>query len=79
MLLLLLLILFLSLLLLLLLLLLLSLLYYVVIIKRNDNDGKRASGIDVVEEGDKLDKGLQDIVELFNDNEKIRKEKNAAK
>ena len=61
-----------------LLLLLLLLLYYVVIIKRNDNDGKRASGIDVVEEGE-LDKGLQDIIELFNDNDKIRKEKNAAK
>ena len=46
-------------------------------IKRN-NDGKRAPGIDVVEEGE-LDKGLQDIVGLFNGSEKIRKEENAAK
>ena len=34
--------------------------------------------IEVEEEGE-LDKGLRDIVELFNDNEKILKEENAAK
>ena len=34
-------------------------------IKRNDNEKKRISGIEVEEE-DELDKGLQDIVELFD-------------
>ena len=43
--------------------------------KRNDNEEKRASGIEV--EGE-LDKGLRDIVVLFNDSE-ILKEENAAK
>ena len=46
--------------------------------KRNDNKEKRASGIEV-EEDDELDKGLRDIVELFDDSEKIFKEDNAAK
>ena len=32
-----------------------------------------------VDEEDELDKGLRDFVELFNDNEKILKEENAAK
>ena len=32
-----------------------------------------------VEEEGELDKGLRDFVELFNDNEKILKEQNAAK
>ena len=45
--------------------------------KRNDNKEKRASGIEV-EEDDELDKGLRDIVELFDDSEKILTE-NAAK
>ena len=46
--------------------------------KRNDNEEKRASGIEVEEEGE-LDKGLRDIVELFDDSEKITKEENEAK
>ena len=46
--------------------------------KRNHNKEKRASGIEV-EEDDELDKGLRDIVELFDDSEKILKEDNAAK
>ena len=45
--------------------------------KRNDNEEKRASGIEVEEEGE-LDKGLRDIVELFDDREKILKEENAS-
>ena len=36
------------------------------------------AGIGVEEEGE-LDKGLRDIVELFNDSGKILKEENAAK
>ena len=32
-----------------------------------------------VDEEDELDKGLRDFVELFNDNEKILNEENAAK
>ena len=43
--------------------------------KRNDNEEKRASGIEVEEEGE-LDKGFRDIVELFDDSEKILKEEN---
>ena len=46
--------------------------------KRNDNEEKRVAGIGVEEEGE-LDKGLRDIVELFNDSGKILKEENAAK
>ena len=46
--------------------------------KRNDNEEKRASGIEVEEDGE-LDKGLWDIIELFDDSEKILKEENAAK
>ena len=46
--------------------------------KRNGNEEKRASGIEVEEEGE-LDKVLRDIVELFDDSEKIFKEENAAK
>ena len=46
--------------------------------KRNDNEEKRVTGIGVEEEGE-LDKGLRDIVELFNDSGKILKEENAAK
>ena len=38
--------------------------------KTNDNQEKRASGIEVEEQGE-LDKGLGDIVELFDDSEKI--------
>ena len=44
--------------------------------KRNDNEEKRASAIQPcieVEEDGKLDKGLQDIVELFDHSEKILK------
>ena len=39
---------------------------------------KLTSGIEVEEEGE-LDKGLGDIIELFDDSEKIWKEENAAK
>ena len=45
--------------------------------KRNDNEEKRASGIEAEEEGE-LDKGLRDIAELLDDSEKILKEENAA-
>ena len=45
---------------------------------RNDNEEKRASSIEVEEEGE-LDKGLRDIVELFDGSEKILKDENAAK
>ena len=38
---------------------------------------KLTSGIEVEEEGE-LDKGLGDIIEVFDDSEKIWKEKNAA-
>ena len=44
---------------------------------RNDNEEKRASSIEVEEEGE-LDKGLRDIVELFDDREKILKEENVS-
>ena len=44
---------------------------------RSDNEEKRASSIEVEEEGE-LDKGLPDIVELFDDREKILKEENAS-
>ena len=46
--------------------------------KRIDNEEKRASGIKVEEEGE-LDKGLQGIVKLLDNSEKILKEENAAK
>ena len=46
-------------------------------LKRNDNEEKRALGIQVEEEGE-LDKDLRDIVELFDDSDKILKEENAA-
>ena len=46
--------------------------------KRNDNEEKRVSGIEVEEDGER-DKGLRDTVELFDDSEKILKEENAAK
>ena len=39
---------------------------------------KLTSGIEVEEEAE-LDKGLGDIIELFDDSEKIWKEENAAK
>ena len=39
---------------------------------------KLTSGIEVEEEGE-LDKGLRDIIELFDDSEKSWKEENAAK
>ena len=38
--------------------------------KRNDEEEKRTSGIQVEEEGE-LDKGFRDIIELFDDSEKI--------
>ena len=38
--------------------------------KTNDNEEKRASGIEVEEQGE-LDKGLGDVVELSDDSEKI--------
>ena len=38
-------------------------------LKINDNEEKRALGIEVEEEGE-LDKGFRDIVELFNDSER---------
>ena len=44
---------------------------------RSDNEEKRAPSIEVEEEGE-LDKGLRDIVELFDDREKILKEENAS-
>ena len=47
-------------------------------LERNDNEEKRASGIEVEEEGE-LDKGLRDIVELLDDCEKILKEENSEK
>ena len=46
--------------------------------KRNDSEEKRASGIEVEEKGE-LHKGLRDMVQLFDDIEKILKEENAAK
>ena len=46
--------------------------------KRNDDEEKLASVIEVEEEGE-LDKALRDIVELFDDSEKILKEGNATK
>ena len=46
--------------------------------KRNYNEEKRVLGMEVEEEGE-LDKGVRDIVELFDDNEKILKVENAAK
>ena len=46
-------------------------------LKRNDNEEKRALGIQIEEEGE-LDKDLRDIVELFDDSDKILKEENAA-
>ena len=46
-------------------------------LKRNDNEEKRALGIQVEEEGE-LDKDLRDIVELFDDSDKILKDENAA-
>ena len=46
-------------------------------LKRNDTEEKRALGIQVEEEGE-LDKDLRDIVELFDDSDKILKEENAA-
>ena len=46
-------------------------------LKRNDNEEKRALGIQVEEEGE-LDKDLRDIVELFDDSDKTLKEENAA-
>ena len=45
-------------------------------LKINDSEEKRPLGIQVEEEGE-LDKGLRHIVELFDDSEKILKEKNA--
>ena len=45
--------------------------------KGNDEE-KRTSGIEVEEEGE-LDKGFRDIIELFDDSEKIQKKENAAK
>ena len=44
---------------------------------RNDNEEERASSIEVEEEGE-LDKGFRDIVELFDDREKILKEENVS-
>ena len=41
--------------------------------KRNNNEEKRASGIEVEEEG-QLDKGSRDMVELLDDSERILKE-----
>ena len=41
--------------------------------KRNDSEEKRASGIEVEEKGE-LHKGLRDMVQLFDDIEKILKE-----
>ena len=38
-------------------------------LKINDNEEKRALGIEVEEEGE-LDKGFRDIVELFDDSER---------
>ena len=46
-------------------------------IKRKDNEEKRVSGIKAEEEGE-LDKGLRDIVELFDDSKKTVKEGNTA-
>ena len=46
--------------------------------KRTDDEEKLASVIEVEEEGE-LDKALRDIVELFDDSEKILKEGNATK
>ena len=46
-------------------------------LKRNDNEEKRALGIQVEEEGE-LDKDLRDIVELFDYSDKILKKENAA-
>ena len=46
--------------------------------KAENNEEKRASRIEVEEEGE-LDKGIRDIVELLDDCEKILKEENAEK
>ena len=46
--------------------------------ERNDNEERRPSCIETEEEGE-LDKDFQDIVELFNDSEKIQNVEIAAK
>ena len=46
--------------------------------KAENNEEKRASRIEVEEEGE-LDKGIRDIVKLLDDCEKILKEENAEK
>ena len=46
--------------------------------KQKHNEGRLASGIEVGEKSE-LDKALQETVEIFDGNEKIRKAENAAK